>query len=86
MHRPDTDEELPGMLGDSIADAYRTVQHDAFDEDGLVSLVANDSYAAPSNSWPVIPALPFAALTPRTLAPMLSRISPLTTPAASASG
>ena len=26
------------MLGDSIADAYRTVQHDAFDEDGLVSL------------------------------------------------
>ena len=26
------------MLGDSTADAYRTVQHDAFDEDGLVSL------------------------------------------------
>ncbi len=38
MHRPNTDEELRGMLGDSIADAYCTVQHDAFDEESLVSL------------------------------------------------
>jgi nickel-dependent lactate racemase len=38
MHRPNTDEELRGMLGDSIADACRTAQHDAFDEVGVVSL------------------------------------------------
>jgi nickel-dependent lactate racemase len=38
MHRPNTDEELRQMLGDGVVDGYRVVQHDAHDEDGLVSL------------------------------------------------
>ena len=38
MHRPNTDEELRGMLGAELMDGYRIVQHDARDEDGLVKL------------------------------------------------
>ncbi len=38
MHRPNTDEELRRMLGDGIVDGYRVVQHDAHDENSLVSL------------------------------------------------
>ncbi len=30
-HRPNTDEELRGMLGDTLVDGYRIVQNDAFD-------------------------------------------------------
>ncbi len=38
MHRPNTGEELRRMLGDGVVDGYRVVQHDAHDENGLVSL------------------------------------------------
>jgi nickel-dependent lactate racemase len=38
MHRPNTDEELRGMLGDDIVDGYRIVQHDGRDQSGLVNL------------------------------------------------
>jgi len=38
MHRPNTDKELRRMLGDGVVDGYRVVQHDAHDENGLVSL------------------------------------------------
>ena len=37
-HRPQTEAELRGMLGPEIVDRYRCVQHDAFDEAGLVSI------------------------------------------------
>jgi nickel-dependent lactate racemase len=30
-HRPNTEEELRGMLGDALVDSYRIVQNDAFD-------------------------------------------------------
>ncbi len=38
MHRPNTEEELRGMLGADVVDSYRVVQHDGSDPDGLVSL------------------------------------------------
>ncbi len=38
MHRPNTEEELRGMLGDGVVDDYRIVQHDAWDESGMVNL------------------------------------------------
>jgi lactate racemase len=37
-HRPQTESELRGMLGDFIADNYRCLQHDAWDDANLVSL------------------------------------------------
>lgn len=37
-HRPQTDAELRRMLGPEIVDRYRCLQHDAYDEAGLVSL------------------------------------------------
>jgi len=39
-HRKQTDAELRTMLGSGIVDRYRCLQHDAFDDDGLVSLGA----------------------------------------------
>jgi nickel-dependent lactate racemase len=39
-HRPQTDEELRGMLGDQIVDRYRIVQHDAWGDD-LVPVAKN---------------------------------------------
>ncbi|MDY6876399.1 MAG: nickel-dependent lactate racemase [Chloroflexota bacterium] len=38
MHRPNTEEELRGMLGDDIVDGYCIAQHNAWDQDGLVNL------------------------------------------------
>jgi len=38
MHRQNTEEELRGMLGADIVGNYRIVQHDAWDESGLVNL------------------------------------------------
>ncbi len=38
MHRSNTKEELRGMLGDGVVDDYRIVQHDAWDESGMVNL------------------------------------------------
>ena len=37
-HRPQTDAELRGMLGDFVVDNYRCLQHDAFDDSNLVYL------------------------------------------------
>ncbi|MEM7344777.1 MAG: nickel-dependent lactate racemase [Chloroflexota bacterium] len=37
-HRPQTELELRMMLGDQIVDNYRCLQHDAFDDNNLVSL------------------------------------------------
>jgi nickel-dependent lactate racemase len=37
-HRPQTEAELRQMLGDEIVDNYRCLQHDAFDDEVLVSL------------------------------------------------
>ncbi len=37
-HRPQTDAELRAMLGDTIVDNYRCLQHDAFDDANLVYL------------------------------------------------
>ncbi|MBF8282453.1 MAG: hypothetical protein HW378_1368 [Anaerolineales bacterium] len=37
-HRPQTEAELRGMLGDDVVDNYRCLQHDAFDDENLVSL------------------------------------------------
>jgi nickel-dependent lactate racemase len=37
-HRPQTDQELRGMLGDEIVDKYRCIQHNCFDESELVYL------------------------------------------------
>jgi nickel-dependent lactate racemase len=37
-HRPQTDAELRGMLGDQIVDNYRCLQHDCNDDQNLVSL------------------------------------------------
>ncbi len=37
-HRPQTDIELREMLGDSIVDGYRCLQHDAYDDANLVQL------------------------------------------------
>jgi len=39
-HRPQTEAELRTMLGDAIVDDYRCLQHNAFDDDLLVSLGA----------------------------------------------
>lgn len=36
-HRPQTDAELRVMLGDLIVDNYRCIQHNAWDDDNLVS-------------------------------------------------
>jgi nickel-dependent lactate racemase len=41
-HRPQTEAELKGMLGDKVVDRYRIVQHDAWDE-GLVAVACNRS-------------------------------------------
>ncbi len=38
MHRPNTEEELRGMLGDDVVAGYQIVQHDASDQGGLVNL------------------------------------------------
>ncbi len=38
MHRPNTDEELRGLLGHQIVDGYRVAQHDAWDGENLVHL------------------------------------------------
>ncbi|MEE9618469.1 MAG: nickel-dependent lactate racemase [Anaerolineae bacterium] len=38
MHRLNTEEELRGMLGADVVDGYRIVQHDAWDESGMVNL------------------------------------------------
>jgi nickel-dependent lactate racemase len=40
-HRPQTEAELRGMLGEAMAQRYRIVQHDAWDEDSLVEVVRN---------------------------------------------
>ena len=37
-HRPQTEAELRAMLGDTIVDNYRCLQHDCFDDEQLVSL------------------------------------------------
>ncbi len=37
-HRPQTENELRGMLGDQIVDGYRCLQHDCNDDGNLVSL------------------------------------------------
>jgi len=37
-HRPQTETELRGMLGDQIVDGYRCLQHDCNDDDYLISL------------------------------------------------
>jgi len=37
-HRPQTEAELRGMLGDFVVDHYRCRQHDAFDETNLTAL------------------------------------------------
>ena len=37
-HRPQTEAELRGMLGDAIVDNYRCLQHDAFNDDILEPL------------------------------------------------
>lgn len=38
MHRPNTEEELRGMLGDDIVDGYRIVQHDPENRDEMIEL------------------------------------------------
>ncbi len=40
-HRPQTDPELRGMLGDEVVDRYRIVQHDAWDVENLVEVTRN---------------------------------------------
>ncbi|MEZ4770010.1 MAG: nickel-dependent lactate racemase [Caldilineales bacterium] len=37
-HRKQTEAELRAMLGDAVVDGYRCLQHDCFDDAGLVSL------------------------------------------------
>jgi len=37
-HRPQTETELRGMLGDQIVDGYRCLQHDCNDDNNLISL------------------------------------------------
>jgi nickel-dependent lactate racemase len=37
-HRPNTEEELAGMLGQQVVDSYRIIQHDCLDQDGMVNL------------------------------------------------
>jgi len=37
-HRPNTKEELAGMLGHQVYESYRVVQHDAFDRSSLTGL------------------------------------------------
>jgi nickel-dependent lactate racemase len=40
-HRPQTEAELRGMLGEEITGRYRIVQHDAWDEGSLVEVARN---------------------------------------------
>jgi nickel-dependent lactate racemase len=40
-HRPQTDEELRGMLGTGLVERYRIVQHDAGDDDNLIDVARN---------------------------------------------
>ena len=40
-HRPQSEDELRRMLGDGVVDRYRIVQHDAWDEAGLVTVGHN---------------------------------------------
>ena len=40
-HRPQTDEELASMLGAGIADRFRVVQHDAWDDAALIAVGRN---------------------------------------------
>lgn len=40
-HRPQTEAELRGMLGDGLVDRYRIVQHNAWDEDHLIGVGRN---------------------------------------------
>jgi nickel-dependent lactate racemase len=42
-HRPQTAEELGEMLGDEVAQRYRVVQHDAWDDESLVEVGTNRS-------------------------------------------
>ncbi len=37
-HRPNTEAELRAMLGDTVVDGYRIVQHDATDQSAMVNL------------------------------------------------
>lgn len=37
-HRPNTETELVGMLGQHVVDSYRIVQHDCLDQDSMVNL------------------------------------------------
>jgi nickel-dependent lactate racemase len=37
-HRPNTEEELAGMLGRQVYESYRVTQHDAFDQSSLTGL------------------------------------------------
>ena len=40
-HRPQTEVELQHMLGDEVANRYRIVQHDAWDDENLVEIGRN---------------------------------------------
>ncbi len=40
-HRKQTDDELTRMLGESICQRYRVIQHDAWDDDNLVPVITN---------------------------------------------
>jgi nickel-dependent lactate racemase len=40
-HRPQTEDELRRMLGDSVVDRFRVVQHDAWDEGQMVEVAQN---------------------------------------------
>jgi len=40
-HRPQTEEELAGMLGCDVVDRYHILQHDAWDEENLVKAAKN---------------------------------------------
>ncbi|MBN1813677.1 MAG: nickel-dependent lactate racemase [Anaerolineae bacterium] len=42
-HRPQTKEELAGMLGNEVARRYRVVQHDAWDDQNLIEVGTNRS-------------------------------------------
>jgi nickel-dependent lactate racemase len=40
-HRPQTEDELRRMLGDTVVDRFRVVQHDAWDEGQMVEVARN---------------------------------------------
>lgn len=42
-HRPQTEDETRALLGDRVAARYRCLQHDAFDDAGLVSIGTTSS-------------------------------------------